>query len=385
MDLVELQRNWNQLGRVDPLWAILTVPEKINNKWDVQEFFDTGATEIEEVLGHLHRFALPKKKKRALDFGCGVGRLTQALCRHFENCLGVDIAPSMIQRAREYNRHGARCEYVLNETDGLPMCETDRWDFIYSSIVLQHMKPEYSKKYIAEFLRILSPGGALVFQLPADTVAARLSRNGGSSLPADAFRASMKAELTVLTASTGSPVPLTVAIRNVSPTPWPPAGLSGAHPIRLGNHWLDETGEVLVRDDARAELECELKPQESTELQLMINTPANPGRYLLELDMVQEGVSWFGDRGSEVIRIPAMISEPKRQSRPVQTLAPRDTGVISLHTNDGTIEMYGVPKDEVLEAIMSGGGQVLDVLPDSLAGPEWTSYFYIVTKSGSSR
>ena len=384
MDLVELQRNWNQLGRVDPLWAILTVPEKINNGWDVQEFFSTGALEIEEILGHLCRFALPKEKKRALDFGCGVGRLTQALCHHFENCLGIDIAPSMIQRAREYNRHGARCDYVLNETDGLPMCETDKWDFIYSSIVLQHMKPEYSKKYIAEFLRILSPGGALVFQLPAETLA-RPATNGGSSLPSDAFRASMTARLTLLTAVTNSPVNLTVAIKNVSPVAWPPVDLSGVHPIRLGNHWLGETGEVLVRDDARAKLEHELRPQEGTELQLTVNTPANPGRYLLELDMVQEGISWFGDRGSEVIRIPAKITEPNPQSHRVQPPAAAELGVISLRTNGGTIEMYGVPKAEVLQAIVNAGGEILDVLPDSLAGPEWASYLYMVTKAESSR
>ena len=42
------------------------------------------------------------------------------------------------------------------------------FDFVYSSLVLQHMKPEYSQNYIKEFLRILAPGGLVYFQLPAE-------------------------------------------------------------------------------------------------------------------------------------------------------------------------------------------------------------------------
>ncbi len=50
-------------------------------------------------------------KRRALDFGCGVGRLTQALARHFNIVDGVDIAPSMIELANQFNRSGGRCRY----------------------------------------------------------------------------------------------------------------------------------------------------------------------------------------------------------------------------------------------------------------------------------
>jgi ubiquinone/menaquinone biosynthesis C-methylase UbiE len=108
-----------------------------------------------------------RRKKTALDFGCGVGRVTQALATHFEHVRGVDISPAMIQHARNYNRRGDRCEYMLNETSDLRGFPGDTFDFIYSSITLQHMPARFARRYIAEFLRVLHPAGLLVFQLPS--------------------------------------------------------------------------------------------------------------------------------------------------------------------------------------------------------------------------
>ena len=39
MDLKELQKHWHQFGKQDPMWAILTWPDKKGNKWSVDEFF----------------------------------------------------------------------------------------------------------------------------------------------------------------------------------------------------------------------------------------------------------------------------------------------------------------------------------------------------------
>lgn len=147
------------------MWAILTHPAKKGAGWDPEEFFQTGVWEIGEALRHVEsHYALPARR-RALDFGCGVGRLTQALAEHFEQVWGVDISPSMIQRAGQYNRRGERCHYILNERTDLRVLEDRQFDFIYSSITLQHMPPRFSRRYIAEFLRLLAPGGVLLFQL----------------------------------------------------------------------------------------------------------------------------------------------------------------------------------------------------------------------------
>lgn len=170
MNLKELQRNWNEFGRTDPLWAILTSPEKKDNKWPIDEFFKTGIQEIDIVMEHVRSIHIDNQHRKALDFGCGVGRLTQALTNHYDEVYGIDIAPSMIELANKYNKYIDKCYYILNGSNDLKLFGDDNFDFIYSKLVLQHMRSEYSKAYIKEFLRILAPNGVLVFQIPSRKV-----------------------------------------------------------------------------------------------------------------------------------------------------------------------------------------------------------------------
>jgi hypothetical protein len=79
MEFEELKRNWEQFGKQNPPWAILTDPDKRNVKWYLDEFFDSGRIEITRIMELASTFDLPKTHDYALDFGCGVGRLTQAL------------------------------------------------------------------------------------------------------------------------------------------------------------------------------------------------------------------------------------------------------------------------------------------------------------------
>ncbi len=170
MKIKELQKNWNQFGEKDPMWAIITRPGKEGGKWDKESFFETGRKEINRMFRYLQSREVATPKGRALDFGCGIGRLTQALAPHFDHVYGVDIAPAMIEMAASHNQFGEKCQYFLNEVDDLALFEDQSFAFVYSNITLQHMEPRYSKKYITEFLRLLAPGGKLLFQVPSEPV-----------------------------------------------------------------------------------------------------------------------------------------------------------------------------------------------------------------------
>jgi SAM-dependent methyltransferase len=168
MRLSSLRRHWDEYGRSDPLWAILTAPDKKGNRWSIDEFLETGRREVDELIGYLDERGLNGHRRRALDFGCGAGRLTHALATYFDEVIGVDIAPSMIEVAKRLHGSAPRLDFRVNASRRLESIACDSIDLIYTRLVLQHISPRYVRHYLAEFVRVLGPGGVLVFQLPSE-------------------------------------------------------------------------------------------------------------------------------------------------------------------------------------------------------------------------
>ncbi len=162
------RRAWEDLGRVDPFWAVLNSPSRRHGRWDPAEFFATGKREIDALMSAAGELGLPRQHKSALDFGCGLGRMARSLASHFESYTGVDISEPMIAQAREWNRDCTRCRFILNTTGDLQAFESASMDLIYSRFVLQHLPSRaLVEAYLSDFIRILRPGGLLVFQLPS--------------------------------------------------------------------------------------------------------------------------------------------------------------------------------------------------------------------------
>lgn len=149
------------------MWAILSDPTQRGGKWDPDAFFETGRLHVAEALDHLGAVGAEPARHRALDFGCGIGRLTQALAERFDQVDGVDIAPSMIEQAEQLNRHGDRVRYHLNQSDDLSVFPDGCFDLVFSLIVLQHIENKHKIKYLQEFIRVLAPGGAALFTSPS--------------------------------------------------------------------------------------------------------------------------------------------------------------------------------------------------------------------------
>lgn len=164
-DLGPVRDTFEAWGEDDPLYAVLTAKDRKGNRWDPDAFFERGRTEIAGVMDDLAALGVDVPRGRALDFGCGVGRLTQALAEHFDAAVGVDIARSMARRARDFNRHGERVSYVVNTRPDLALFGDDTFDFVYSNKVLQHIPPLAVEAYVEEFFRVLRPGGVALFQM----------------------------------------------------------------------------------------------------------------------------------------------------------------------------------------------------------------------------
>ena len=438
MRFAALRRHWERLGREDPYWAVLTDPEKRGGRWDREEFFRSGVAEIESVLTRASTRGLPALRRRALDFGCGAGRLTQALATHFDRADGVDISEPMIDVARRHNRRPDRCHYHLNATPDLSLFPDAAFDFVYSTLVLQHMAPQHSTRYIGELVRVLSPSGLLVFQLPSarstDEVPRSATRSPSRRLPDSAFDAATQVVAPPSALAPGQSISLEVVVENRSPYAWPSQpGTLGKYQINVGNRWLYEDGEVLQRDDGRCPLGYDLAPGARTTAMLIVTAPAADGVYLLEVDVVQEDVGWFAERGEPSLRIPIVVGNglalPRRSPKPPPVMPPtfsqrhpgafrvlRASGLRDLYwacrravdrvksRRDRTIvrtrdalnlprlinwwrrgpfaarmEMYCVPRDEVVALVSAAGAQILDVEEERTPG--YLSCRYWVSKA----
>jgi SAM-dependent methyltransferase len=349
------------------MWAVLTGPLAAGRAWDADAFFATGVEEVDFVLGRVRAVGAPREFTRALDFGCGVGRLTHALGRHFTHVDGVDIAPAMIEKAKALNRLADRCHYHLNERADLSVFETATFDFVYSSITLQHMEPRFSRVYIEEFFRIARPGGVVVFQIPGEPVAVYPPRTRClTPMPRDACRASIEVPAS-LRCAPGAVVPLRAMVRNDGAYTWPCMGEEdGRFSLRLGNHWRGRFKRMLKFDDARAQLAHDVPPGHSIPMLLPIEALRKPGTYTLELDMVQEHVHWFAEYGSPQARIRVHID---------RAMPPGE--VQGLPTE---MQMHGIPRAEVESIVARCGGVLLAADDNDAPGPGWTSYRYIARR-----
>jgi SAM-dependent methyltransferase len=165
MQLAKHKRDWEELAALDPYWAILSEPDKRFNLWDADEFFRTGKEQVDALVAIAKQLDRPCEWNCALDFGCGIGRLTRALGDYFPECHGLDISAEMVRKAQTLV---PRCFFHVHTEPNLRLFPDSFFDLIYSVIVLQH-QPSHAAVfgYIAEFVRVLRRQGLLAFQLPS--------------------------------------------------------------------------------------------------------------------------------------------------------------------------------------------------------------------------
>lgn len=127
-------------------------------------------------------------------------------------------------------------------------------------------------------------------------------------LPDNAFKAQLTLADPPAKLRAGQQERVTVKIKNASDVFWwARGGELNDNPgnkfvLAAGDRWLKPDGKLVTDMDGRHGLLKDLKPGEETEVPLLITAPREPGDYLLEVDLVQEQVAWFSDKGSPTAR-----------------------------------------------------------------------------------
>ena len=105
---------------------------------------------------------------------------------------------------------------------------------------------------------------------------------------------------------------LGVSVKNASGVEWQTGGVdrkdpwrgndNGQYAMSLGDHWLNADGTLVINDDGRSQPPDVIAPEETYTMKLGVKAPSTPGDYILEVDLVQENVTWFAKKGSSTAR-----------------------------------------------------------------------------------
>lgn len=157
----QMREEWNERAREDAHYYVAFGRRDQDN----EEFFATGAGLVKEMASELKR--LPSGKDlRALEIGCGPGRLLRPMSAYFAEIHGVDVSDEMVARARG-NLAGVPNAFaqVASGSD-LAMFPDAHFDFVYSYAVFQHIPShEVVFSYLRETVRVLRPGGVARLQI----------------------------------------------------------------------------------------------------------------------------------------------------------------------------------------------------------------------------
>lgn len=161
--MANTDRDWSLLGAKDPYYGVLA-DERFRSDAIEQNrdgFMQSGEDYVRSQLADLERALGSFSRRRALDFGCGVGRLTLPLALRFNEVIGLDVAPAMLAEA-EINRQRTgvlNAEFRLSD-DSLSQASGE-FDFVHTYIVLQHIPVGRGMHIIRELIRRVAAGGVI--------------------------------------------------------------------------------------------------------------------------------------------------------------------------------------------------------------------------------
>jgi len=151
-----MREDWNARAREDAGYYVAFGRREQSDA----DFFATATEVVNSLEAELRRVpAAQRRNWRALEIGCGPGRLMRPLSRHFAEIHGVDVSDEMISLAREKLRDIGAAHVHTSDGARLDEFEDASFDFIYSYAVFQHIPArEVVLEYMREIHRVATPG-----------------------------------------------------------------------------------------------------------------------------------------------------------------------------------------------------------------------------------
>ncbi len=156
-------RDWERFGAEDPYYAVLNTEAYRRDRLDaavVAEVLDSGEATVRGFLRRVEGHFGPLPTKRALEYGCGVGRLLLPLSRRFDSVVGVDVSPSMLREARANLQEAGVANVELLEPDNGQWRTCGAFDYVLCYLVLQHVPVRRGEAILRSLFESVGLGGA---------------------------------------------------------------------------------------------------------------------------------------------------------------------------------------------------------------------------------
>ena len=383
MDFEGLHKTWERLGATEARWAILSDRPRGNRDADAdaeERFWRSGVATVRWIGQHLEAVGMLPTFGCALDFGCGHGRLTQALADHFAEVVGVDIAESMLAVAAAKNRHGERVRYVHNVRADLSLFADASFDFVLSLLVLQHMRPQFASVYLREFARILRPGGVAFLQIPVESLApppveGRVRTAAPAGRRSSLLQAGSSIQPTQIAMPAGAWTWVRVQVHNLGADTWHAEPGDGR--IEIATRLQRPDGLAAGRIVWTA-LPHDVGPGESASAMVAVQAPAT-GNYLLTAVPAAER-RWCAHAANVPGFCTVTATPSQAPPRTEPPAAPRYLAPDRKHDHDSGIEVHATPLAAVEAAFQAGGAEIVDATTDGWAGPGMLSMHFVVRK-----
>ena len=159
-------KEWEKFGKDDPYFGVITHDKyHKSNLTDEskEEFFESGSNYVDEVIEKVRQRIDPNfTLKRALDFGCGVGRLVIPLAKIAEEVTGVDVSDSMLNEAKKNCETRSIKNAVFSKSDDSLSFLDGKYNFIHSFIVFQHIPVKRGERIFENLISRLDNEGVCV-------------------------------------------------------------------------------------------------------------------------------------------------------------------------------------------------------------------------------
>ncbi len=166
--IAKVKAAWTHMGEERPHHSVLTneafLPQNLSQTID--HFWASGEREAAQVLAVMRAHSHSAAGKVCVEYGCGVGRITGPLARHFASYYAYDISAAHLAEARKRVDSLGLTNVTLVQCADSFLSDLRPCDTFYSRIVFQHNPPPLMDALVRSALRALKPGGLGIFQLP---------------------------------------------------------------------------------------------------------------------------------------------------------------------------------------------------------------------------